>query len=121
MTLKEKLDQLGVRDEVLAFAMEMEHLLRENEHKGGWADSSLEDLLEKLKEEVEELEEAIKQPGYQVEACREAGDVGNIAMMIFDISLGRDPLFRRLHRHLATIPAEARWKAWEGYWAREMR
>lgn len=111
--LKDEFDRLGVRDEVLAFAIQMEHLLRENEAKGGWRGMPLPSLLEKLKAEVKELEDAIKHSGGGIATCREAGDVGNFALMIFDVSLGYDTWHRQMVRNLATLSEDACRAAWD--------
>jgi len=90
----------GWRPEVRAFAELMEQKLRENDHKGGWKKElpSL-DLLPRLREETEELDDAISHWGAQVNwgkaalylpGCiervgREAADVANFAMMIADV------------------------------------
>ena len=75
---------LYVRNAVKCFAKAMEHELRNNDHKRGWLNESPEDLLVHLKEEVAELERALKFP--DVEDPRgEAADVANLAMMIWDV------------------------------------
>ncbi len=95
---------------VLAFAREMEAQLAENRHKGdreGWARTSAEWLLTRLKEEVRELEDVLarnepcgcrsvgecwhNQPGE--EAVRvECADVANFALMIADVAGGMEPV-----------------------------
>ena len=96
---------------VRAFANRMEAKLDENIHKGdrdGWLKDVPHDLLRRLREEVDELEEAMKFWGShgadgQIPAAvdritREAADVGNFAMMIADwygglhVSSQGDPL-----------------------------
>lgn len=90
------------RTEVNKFAEAMEVELKENDYKGGWKECSLDFLINKLEEEVNELKNMAKQydyvrhkkllPNYEqaMEHNRkcllsEAADVGNIAMMIADI------------------------------------
>ena len=90
-------DKMKPRLCVEDFALDMEVKLRANEHKGGWRDCGLEDMLEKLTEEKRELVVATRKFNdnhYSVNPISEklrqrvideAADVGNIAMMISDI------------------------------------
>lgn len=71
----------GMRGEVLWFAQEMEGQLQENDHKDGWEERSAKWLLNRLKQEVGELERAIENKKNVVD---EAADVANFAMMIAD-------------------------------------
>lgn len=71
---------MSIRKEVMWFARKMEEKLRENDFKGHWSDSSEQDLLDGLKEEVRELYAAITLN----EIVDEAVDVANMAMMIAD-------------------------------------
>lgn len=85
---QDKLVQL--RPQVRRFAKLMELRLRANDHKGGWQDDSMRALFRRLKEECDELDEAIT---YRVSrgeknVGHEAADVANFAMMITDISGG---------------------------------
>lgn len=57
--------------------------LLENSHKGTWRNKSVEYLLKRLKEEVVELEEAIK-IGSHTEIARESADVSIFALFIAD-------------------------------------
>ena len=78
-----------VRPEVVLYSLAMEAKLRANDHKGHWASAGGEDLswfVEKLRGEVEELEEALA-IGAPLDVLEEAADVGNFAMMIADIIL----------------------------------
>lgn len=71
---------------VLAHAIEMERKLAENRHKGGrnsWLDMSTPELLRRLRQEAEELVEAIAFKD-EPEIRREAADVSNFAMFIAD-------------------------------------
>lgn len=96
-------DVLGIRPEVLAFALQMERKLRANDHKGktGWKDgspfSTRENLRSKLDEEYHELKNAVIEQKYAAhptslispaEANRnvmdEAADLANICMMLAD-------------------------------------
>lgn len=76
---------LGVRPEVAAFAAAMEAKLKENDHKGGWSDCDKHWLMDRLYEEADELCGAVNR-GVASEIEREAADVANFAMMIFDIA-----------------------------------
>ena len=76
-----------VRQEVKDFAKVMEYKLMCNDFKGHWKDASREDcrwFLEGLKEEVRELEKALK-IGSVRDVVLEAADVGNFAMMIMNV------------------------------------
>lgn len=77
-----------VRPEVQAFGQAMEQVLAENDSKGGWMDETDQYLLERLKDELRELEQAIEayeQGERNHEAImKEACDVGNFAMMLHD-------------------------------------
>lgn len=86
---------------VEAFSKEMESKLQDNIHKGGregWEDDYPEDLLSRLKEEVSELEEALRlrnslplgasSPAMTSRITKEAADVANFAMMIADVCGG---------------------------------
>lgn len=70
-----------MRPELAMFAQYMEHKLKLNDHKGGWEKCTIEDLFNKLRREVDELEVAIKEePSLNV--AFEAADIANFAMMI---------------------------------------
>jgi len=84
-----------LRPQVAAFAQAMERKLRANDHKGGWDDEDPEWLMDRLKEEVAELEAAIttRDGGplsgrAQRRTRSEASDVANFAMMISDVCGG---------------------------------
>lgn len=73
------------REAVERFADEMERRLQANDHKGGWQSERKGYLLSRLREEVEELYDAMvvsEADGAGVTA--EAADVANFAMMIAD-------------------------------------
>ncbi len=86
------------------FTKVMRQKLEENEEKkgsdGAWRTSSLESLLEHLRDEVEELGKVVRQRehlplGFKTsqalhdemtkEIAREAADVANLAMMVADV------------------------------------
>jgi len=72
----------GMRPPLAWFANEMERQLEANDHKTGWKDCHLKQLLRRLKQEVGELERAIEKANPDV--VEEAADVANFAMMIAD-------------------------------------
>jgi NTP pyrophosphatase (non-canonical NTP hydrolase) len=87
--------EIEIRLEVKNFAIEMERILRENDHKDHWKDCSSEYLVEKLREEIRELIKAIN--GYnrdqrteiytkeEINLIRyETVDVANVVMMLWD-------------------------------------
>lgn len=105
--LEERRRKQPLRPEVAAFARDMQRKLDANEHKGGWAryDSSgrrvwrrdtVVYLLNRLHEEVDELEEEIfgSFGGTFNEIISEAADVGNFAMMIADTYRTSPPVLR---------------------------
>jgi len=62
--------------------------LSENSHKGGWIDESLEWLLTRLLDEVQELKAEIRAPYRDPELiARECADVANFAGMILDVAM----------------------------------
>jgi hypothetical protein len=69
-----------MREEVLKFAAWMELKLRENEHKGGWKNDYVEDLLDRVDEELEEFRKTFTPDS----AAREGADVANFVMMVVD-------------------------------------
>lgn len=79
---------MNIREEVQWFSQEMEKKLIENDHKQHWSGIPVAYLEMRLKQEVEELEEAIMEfhlgKGSVDLIVKEAADVGNFAMMIAD-------------------------------------
>lgn len=73
-----------VRSEVLAFAIEMEKVLRMNDHKGGWKEIGVEFLFRRLKDECNELGRCGGEDKNEI--VKEAVDIANFAMMIADNS-----------------------------------
>jgi len=73
-----------VRDCVQQFAQQMEQTLKDNDYKGGWDHMSPLELLNRLKEETSELADALE-GGEESASIKEAIDVANFAMMIFNI------------------------------------
>jgi len=81
-------DVFKLRHELLAFAGEMEKRLAAKEYKGGWQRETPEFLIRRIREETNALEAAFKLPkGFEAtkEVTKEAADVANFAMMIFDL------------------------------------
>lgn len=74
-----------VRDEVKLFSESMENILKKNDHKGGWKNESIEYLMKRLKDEVNELEMVLDFGVIIEEKQSECVDVSNFAMMIFDV------------------------------------
>ena len=84
---------MTVRKCVAEFAEAMEEKLSANDHKGGWDRSSVTYLLERLRQEVDELDLAASKTcshcgvAHEPNTKRiidEAADVANFAMMIAD-------------------------------------
>jgi len=73
-----------MRPAVIEHAERMETRLKENDHKGGWLTCSFEYLLERLREEVDELDTALNGYDLDDDPVIEAADVANFAMMIAD-------------------------------------
>ncbi len=73
-----------LRAEVIAFAVAMETKLRLNDFKGGWQDMSEGDLVERIQDELQELELAVVRSEPAEVVLSEAADVANIAMFIAD-------------------------------------
>ena len=66
----------GLRPSVLRFAWMMEKRLRENDHKGGWHGALPQELLGRLQEEVQELDDAVD---FVI-----ANGLGSCASMVWD-------------------------------------
>lgn len=77
---------VSCRTSVNWFAEQMELKLRDNDHKGGWARCEHSWLLDRLKQEVGELEKALDQVDNQENVIKEAADVANFALMIADLA-----------------------------------
>lgn len=67
------------------FAAAMGERLDANSHKSGWWRESPRWLLNRLKQEVRELERAIKRKQPSERIRHEAADVGNFAAMVADV------------------------------------
>lgn len=84
-----------VRKVVADFALVMERKLCEKDHKGGWDDMDFGVLLIMLREEVQELDDAIETykdtPDDEnlEDIILESADIANFAMMIADTARSR--------------------------------
>lgn len=79
---------------VLSFAHEMEGKLTLNRHKGdraGWLAMSPEQLIQRLRDEIIELETAIQSMESSTVIQKECADIGNFAMMLHDWFAGKGP------------------------------
>ena len=88
---------MTLRPEVLRFAENMEKKLREHDDRPGWKDNAPEALLARLRQETDELDEAIAsrmQTTSSSEVMDEAADVANFCMMIHDVYRISDSLLR---------------------------
>lgn len=77
---------VSCRTSVKWFAEQMELKLKENDYKGGWARCDHSWLLDRLKQEVTELEKALEKVDNQENVIKEAADVANFALMIADLA-----------------------------------
>jgi hypothetical protein len=77
-----------LRPTVVEFAHEMEKKLKENDHKVHWSECDIYYLMNRLKQEYEELEEAVlawvNKKGNKEWVISEAVDCGNFSMFIVD-------------------------------------
>lgn len=76
---------MPVRGVVADFAIAMEEKLLLHDDRGGWRNEEIEWLLRRAREELVELEGAIKQGRPAFDVLDEAADVGNFAMMVADV------------------------------------
>lgn len=74
---------LRLRPAVRSFAEAMERKLRENDHKGGWENMDQFKLFSRIREELEELAEAIEEHN-ATKALSELPDPANFLMMLQD-------------------------------------
>ena len=72
---------MKMRKEVRAFAAMMEYKLKKNDHKPNFQNTEIDFLMKRLREEVDELDVAIKSESY-FEVMLEAADVANFACII---------------------------------------
>lgn len=74
--------------DIRRFMDAMVYKIKKNAHKGRWQDLSVADALDLLREEVRELEEAVKD-GNRIEIELEAADVANFALIVSAIMIER--------------------------------
>ena len=86
-----------IRPEVARFALEMERVLKENDHKSGWDEMSIHQLFSRIKDEFEELQmeyvlwahTASQIRGkHKEKMCKEAIDISNFCMFLCHSYLG---------------------------------
>lgn len=80
---------MNVDKKVLQFSGVMIEKLTKNNHKPGWKYESLQALIGRMKDEVEELEKTVTDSpsrGYRNRIILEAADIANYAMMVADIA-----------------------------------
>jgi NTP pyrophosphatase (non-canonical NTP hydrolase) len=82
---------MELRDEVAIFAQGMENKLRQNDHKGGWENCSVEYLLNRVNEELLEVHKAIYRGKSKEEVVGELADVANFLMMIGENYVKKGP------------------------------
>lgn len=81
-----------VRPEVAKFAIEMEMVLRENDHKSGWDVMEYDELFSRIRDEFNELKKAFdditdpQMDSHEDESiqhmCKEAIDIANFCMFL---------------------------------------
>lgn len=82
----DEVSRYELRPEVEAFAQAMECALRANDHKPGWKNDAPSALIDRLYQEVRELD---RTPMAAPDAVlKEAADVANFAMMVADVCGG---------------------------------
>lgn len=78
-----------IRDDVKDFAVSMEIVLQQNDHKGGWHNCTLESLMIRIDEELQEVkDELAKTPRDWLAIQKELVDVANFCMMVHDVAGG---------------------------------
>lgn len=81
------------RSEVIAMAVAMEERLRANDHKPGWKNDYPMWMVNRCRDELRELDDAVTAMRFQgwskaraESVRREAADVANFAMMVMDLT-----------------------------------
>lgn len=77
-------DRVTPRPILLWFAEQMEFALRRNDHKGGWHEDEPQSLVDRIREEIEEMEAEACEYERPSGAIAEAANVANMAMMVAD-------------------------------------
>lgn len=82
---------MKLREPLAWFSQRMEEKLRANDHKGHWSECDMIYLRSRIKEELEELENALGGEGLHrytseeaTQIVKEAADVANFCLMIAD-------------------------------------
>lgn len=76
---------INIRPSVMAFAAQMETVLRENDYKGGWAEMTMPELIRCIGLEFVELVDVDRNDEFYKESLvNEAVDIANFCHMIFD-------------------------------------
>jgi len=86
------------KEAVSRFSLQMVSNLNNNIHKGHWAGETNVFLLERLREEMQELELAVMRCADLKTVFSEAADVANIAMMIADNAVRADELHEQQYQ-----------------------
>lgn len=98
MTEVQKNQLLDVNKQAVScFSLQMVENLNNNIHKGHWAGETNVYLLERLREEMEELELAVMRGADLKTVLSEAADVANFAMMIADNAVRVEELTEQQH------------------------
>ena len=105
ITENHKVKRKNIRPEVAMFALEMERVLEENDHKTGWCDLSIHVLYTRIKQEFEELQEQYITMNHHlgdneqfIQKMRdEAIDIANFCMFL-------------CHNYPKEVPEELRYK-----------
>ena len=71
---------------LIEFTAIMESKLSENESKDGWTNEWFSYLLDRVREELKELEKAVNEDCPPQEIAREAADVANFCYMVADVA-----------------------------------
>ena len=83
-----------LKEEVKAFGLTMLYKLGLHRNKGHWSSKEDYELMKHLRDEVDELTEAL-QAGNREKICSECGDVANLAMMIHNNAVNGTKAHRR--------------------------
>jgi NTP pyrophosphatase (non-canonical NTP hydrolase) len=76
-----------LRPDLQEFVLDMERVLRANDYKGGWKDCFATQMADRIDEELDELFDELDEDYPSTEnTMKEAVDVANMAMMVWDIT-----------------------------------
>ena len=81
---------IELRQEIIDFALEMEQVLKDNDHKTGWDNLSISSLYNRIKQEFEEFQEQYIRMKYNLgddtkfilKMRKEALDISNFCMFL---------------------------------------